>query len=245
MIVISAGMQKSGTGWYFSLTNALLAGHGGDDTRVLRDQSKTLGRVVKTHNCSIGAPTARRVALFVAGGRGKKFAVKTHAAPTPALKALLSTHRAQATYCYRDLRDVALSALDAAGKQGDAQPGPKMAQLKRLEDAFRFTTTLVPVWRAWTSTPGVLPVRYEALVADPAKEIERLATFLGIALADGDTDQLLERYPAGAGGSATRKELHFNRGEAGRFHEVMTPADLEVCNRVIGPYLDEVGYERV
>ena len=238
MIVLSASMQKSGSGWYFNLTNAMLASHGGDDLADLRDRARLLGRAVRVHGST---RPLRMAALLTYHVRGRRFAVKTHAAPSASVRALSAVHALRATYCYRDLRDVALSALD---HRRQLTAGPNIGAISDLEDAFRFAATLVPKWRAWTALPDVLTVRYEDLRADPAAEIERLAKFLDIELEPGAVDALLERFPPGAGSEAGISSLHFNKGEVARFREVFTPEDLRLSDEILGPHLDEMGYER-
>ncbi len=241
MLVISAGMQKSGTGWYYGLTAALLATAGGIGVDDLRARSGAVARVLGAHNGHLGPPTARRLAPVArALGPGEHVAVKTHAGPTAALGLLLRTGRARATYCLRDPRDVALSALDAARRPGGGA-GPRLAGVADIEAAVAFAGRLVPTWRAWARAPGVLLVRYEDLVADTGAELDRLAAHLGLVLAAGERAAILERHPPGAGGEGPADQ-HFNRGEAGRFRREMTAGEQARAAAALGPALAEMGY---
>lgn len=244
MIVVSAGMQKSGTGWFFNLTNGLVEAAGGDDTRELRTTSPRLERMINPHNCAIGPPTPKKLAVLVGQHlRGHRFTVKTHSPPTPALRALMKARVVRATYQYRDLRDVALSVLDHGSKVKDARPGDRMVNVKTIDQACRFVSELFDTWQAWTTRPGVFTVSYEQLRADPAAQLHRLADHLRMPIDDAGVAALLERYPAGAGSATWEDGMHFNKGEVGRFTQVMSRSDLDVCNRLLGPQLRDMGYE--
>lgn len=244
MILISAGMPKAGTGWYFNLTNSLLAEHGGADVRAVRDRSGLLRAVTKAAdgNCSMAKLRAHRMAALVAVDlRHRDFTVKTHSPPTPSARLLLRSGLAKATYCYRDLRDVALSIVDHRAKLGDRVEGRVGGAT--LEQSVEFAVNLIDAYRAWSSVPGALMVSYEDLRTDPQREIHRLAQHLGIALEDDEVVRLLEAHAPGQGSADWQDGLHFNRGEVGRFREAMTEAQLAHANRVLGPLLAEMGYE--
>ena len=244
MIVISAGMPKAGSGWYFNLTNSLLAGHGGTDVRELRQRSAILRRVTSSAggNASSALGARRMAALAIVRLRsGGPYTIKTHSAPTPAARLMLRTGLARATYCYRDLRDVALSAVDHRTKREglvDNRVGGS-----NVEQSIDFATSLVPTWRAWTSLPHVLAVSYEKLRTDPEGEVGRLADFLEIAIEPAEIRQLLDQHPSGQGSQDWKDGMHFNRGEIGRFRREMTPDQQAHATRVLGPYLAEMGYE--
>jgi hypothetical protein len=239
-------MQKSGTGWFCNLTNGLVAATGGHDTRKLRTTSPRLGRVISEHNCGIGPPTARKLAVLSGYHlRGKRFAVKTHGPPTPVLRDLMVAGAVRSTYQYRDLRDVALSVLDHRLKVRDTRPNDPMARVKTLDDACRFVGKLFPTWQAWTQLRDILTVRYEDLHSDPVGQVRRLAAHLGVAFDDDSTRRLLERHPVGAGSAEWDDGLHFNKGQVGRFAEILSRAELDVCNELLGPQLRQMGYELV
>jgi Sulfotransferase domain len=247
VIVLSAGMQKSGTGWFFNLTNGLVAASGGDDTRELRTTSRRLGEVIQPHNCAIGPPTARKLAVLLGPHlRGRRFTVKTHGRPGTAVRALMTARALQATYQYRDLRDVVVSVLDHGSKVKDFRPGDRMVAVKTVDDACRYVAELFPVWQAWTAIPGVFTVSYEALRAEPAAELRRLVDHLGLTVDEAAIAGVLERHPPGDGSADWESDgLHFNKGQVGRFAEVLSRDDLDRCNVVLGDQLVAMGYELV
>lgn len=243
MIVVSAGMQKSGSTWMFNITNDLVIAHGGTDIRSV-GQSPVAGQVLRGRNARIGRPTARKLApLLVLHVMGKGFVVKTHGKPTPALRAVLAIRAARATYSFRDLRDVALSVLDMARRsRGKGLPG-SLSEITTVEHAISFARSLVPAWRAWTECPNVLLMRYEDTVRDPLRQLRRLADHLVPGVGDADLEGLLARYPAQSGDPSWADGLRFNKGIPGRFHQEMSSAELEMANRVLGSSLLEMGYD--
>ena len=101
MIVFSAGMQKSGTAWYFNLTNDLLSKAGYQDTRSLRDRFG-LNDFLLHHNCNIGELCGSKLKhLEALHNAGFTFAVKTHSGLTEKLKELIKKGVAKITYIYR------------------------------------------------------------------------------------------------------------------------------------------------
>lgn len=242
MIVLSAGMQKSGSTWMFNLTNDLILGQGGTDLRD-RGSGHVAGSVLSGRNARIGRPSARKLApLLALHAMGKRFVVKTHGRPTPSLRALLTVRAVTATYSFRDLRDVALSILDMAQRnRAKGMPGA-LSEIKTLEQAISYAGALVPAWRLWTSCPNVLVMRYEDTVGDPLGQLRRLADHLVPGMADAELHHLLDRYPARSGDSSWADGLRFNKGIPGRFRHEMSTSELQLANRLLGPSLIEMGY---
>jgi hypothetical protein len=240
MIIVSASMMKAGSGWYFNLANTLLAAHGGDDAREVRRRWR-LGGLLKDHNCRIGSLRAHRLApLLLPHAAGARFAVKTHADPTPSLRALIKTGAVRATFNLRDPRDIAVSAFDHGTRQRESKTDGLFAGLTTVDEAIDFVAeNLLPVWEGWAATPTVLLVRYEQLVADPVTEVLRLAEFCGVRAEHADAQDVVAKVSADLSGSDA---LHFNSGTTGRHAEVMSRAQLAHCNRAFGARLTAMGY---
>ena len=105
MIVLSVGMRKSGSGWYFNMTNDLLQAAGGRDARQMKNR-RWLRSIVQGNNCTIGRlKLSKLVRLALPHRAGHPFAVKTHSGPAPSLRAFTATGLAKVTYLYRDPRE--------------------------------------------------------------------------------------------------------------------------------------------
>lgn len=242
MIVVSASMMKAGSGWYFNLTNTLLAQHGGDDAREVRRRWH-LGALLKDDNCRIGSLRAHRLApLLAPHAAGRRFAVKTHSTPTPSLRALMTIGAARATFNIRDPRDIVVSALEHGARQ-QREPGEgRLAHLTTVDAAIEFVAhKLLPVWEAWSALPSVLMVPYESLVGDPVAEVTRLGEFCDMPVDPAAAQRIVDDVTSTNPGFGA---LHFNRGVAGRHTEVLSPAELDSCHRAFGPRLEAMGYRR-
>ena len=244
MIVLSAGMPKSGTGWYFFLTNDLLVAAGFEDVNVVRDRFH-LHSIMQFQNCYIGTPTVPKLALLsIPHLMGHRFPVKTHTNPLPSLQYLMRTSFLRATYIYRDPRDAALSAFEFGQKIRESLPTNPLAQLECLEDVIPMVKEWLLRWERWMRCERALMVRYEDLVADPVNELERLASHLSVSVPNPVLQSIAARYQPGPGRTdlESRSGLHFNKGEVGRFRRVMNRAQLDLCREHLGEYVRMMGY---
>lgn len=248
MIILSAGMQKAGSGWYFNLTNDLLVQTGYDDIRILRGKFK-LGDFLKDFNCNMGDITSTKcLKLMIPHAFGHTFVVKTHGGPSFCmLRVLCALKAVKITYIFRDPRDVALSAFEHGEKIRARGRKHTFGKLQGLPESIEFAKSLLPIWDNWLKLQKRLPnkvliARYEDLVADPIKEMNRLADFIGIHIDRAALTALIKKYSGGKPGESL-KGLHFNKGSIGRFREVMGEAELKMCKEYFDSYLERMGYK--
>lgn len=116
-------------------------------------------------------------------------------------------------------------------------------------------------WSAARTVPhGFLLVRYEDVHADPRKELERLARFVGLPHGDAELeaaaafatfDRMVAMERAGAfvdkrlrpGDAADRESYKVRRGEAGGWAAALAPVDAAWVSAVMGRSLPaELGY---
>ena len=241
MIVVSASLKKSGSGWYFNMTNDLLVQAGHADVRALRARYG-LGSVLKEDNCRINPKGVNLARLLAPHLRGHTFVVKTHAEPTPSLRLLMATGVTKATYVYRDPRDVVLSVLDHGARVRKEGKTNVLAQFERVEETVRYVKQLLSAWEAWTRMDRTLTVRYEDLVADTPGQLDRLAGFLGLDVTEEALHSVAARYEQSNLDAVVQDRLHFNKGIVGRFRSRMSPEELDLCTEQLGPYLKRMGY---
>jgi len=247
MVVVSVGMRKSGSGWYFNMTNELLQAAGHADARRLRHRP-LLRTMIRGENCRVGRLTmGKLIRLSLVHLAGHTFAVKSHSGPARSLRAFTATGPIKVTYLYRDPRDVILSALEhgqAARKRGfDIE----FKRLKTLDDSLRMVQHELVKWERWMAYPHVLKVQYEHLVADTAGELRRLADFLRLDVQEEKIRAIAahyqkEEYAKTQEQSLIENPLHLNKGIPGRYREAMTPEARALCERHLGPYLRKMGY---
>ncbi len=246
MIVLSVGMQKAGTAWYFNITNDLLQAAGHQDIRALRIRYH-LQRFMTERNCNIGRPRLLKL-LFVSLPHwfGNSYVVKTHEGPTKALLKLIDRGLVKATYLYRDPRDVALSAFEHGEKirRSGAVSSTGFDRLTTMESAIEFASGLLPVWLEWAESGRALLVRYEDMRQNPFREGERLVSHLNIDVPQEVLRSIIEQYEIKNGSTEMLPHpLHFNKGITGRWKEMMTSEQVECCRALYGDSIGNMGYE--
>ncbi len=242
MIILSVGMPRAGSGWYYNLTHDLVTACGGQDAREIRRRYR-LQSILTEVNCNIGALTPRRLLLaLVPSLLGNTFVLKAHAGPTPFALRLVRLGLLRPTYIYRDPRDALLSAYDNGQRALKSGRPNAFSHLVDFEAALEFMRGYVRISEAWLAAPGTLHCRYENLLADYDGEAARLAEFLRLEAGSPAVQAVIERYrPEGA--SRERRGTHFNQGRTGRFRQALTPEQQERLGREFGPYLERMGYE--
>ncbi|MHC4427751.1 MAG: sulfotransferase domain-containing protein [Planctomycetota bacterium] len=254
MIVVSAGMPKSGTGWYYNLTNDLLVAAGHQDARQVRDEYQ-LHPILRAANCNVRQLRRSKLERLDAVSReGKTFVVKTHRRPSRALKELVAEGRFKATYIYRDIRDVIVSALDrgeAMRTQGALKgrhffigPYRSFAKLKNVRWAVAWARwRVMPSFRAYKRWDGVMFARYEDLLTDALGELKRLAAHLEIDLPEARLQEIVDKYRRDRfKGNPKGKGLHLHKGVAGRFQTALSAEQQEYAMKRLAPALREMGY---
>ena len=255
MIVLSAGMQKSGTGWYWNMTNELLMAAGHPDAREIREKHQ-LQSVLTKPNCNV--PKLRDKAIMAldrVGQNGITFVVKTHRRPSKLVRKLITQGRFKATYIYRDLRDVIVSALDRGrvmretgqlhGRHFYIGPQKSFAKYHTVRGAILWVRfRLLPVWKAWAHCDGVLLTRYEDLHADTQGQLRRLAEYLDLDVSEKQIEAIAAAYDRSRlkADISRAGRLHLNKGVTGRFKEVLSQEQQELCRKRLGRYLQMMGY---
>lgn len=243
MIILSVGMPRAGSGWYYNLTNDLALAAGWQDARQVR-QRYHLQSILTEVNCNIGALTPRRLALvMIPALLGNTFVIKAHAGPTPAALRLVERGRMRVAYIYRDPRDAMLSAFEN-GQRALASGRPNaFSSLTDFETSLKFIEDYVRISRAWMKIKPVLHTRYETLVSNYSAEASRLVHFLGLDENTPAIRQVIEKYRPAEAAQAEQKGLHFSKGKAGRFRQKYSPEQQAILAERLGPYLLEMEYE--
>ncbi len=243
MIVISAGLQKSGSGLFFNLTNDILQAAGEEDARQIRKQFGLEG-LIEHYNCNVGELSWEKLKPLISlHFKGKNFVIKTHEPPTSISTWLARLNILRPTFIYRDPRDVVLSALNHGKKIIEKSESHTFAVCTSIEK----TVPMVCSWVEnsvipWLRSSNVHTIKYENLMGDPALEMKRLANFLGIDLGDSALEKIFRKYEPGRLDNFQKDYLHFNEGIVGAFRQSMREEELEMCNRQFAPYLEIMGY---
>lgn len=241
MIILSVGMPRAGSGWYYNLTNELMLAVGAQDARRIR-QRYHLQHILTEVNCNIGALTTRRLlAVLVPSLMGNTFVVKAHAAPTPMAKALIRRKWMQAAYIYRDPRDALLSAYENGERARTSGRLNAFSSLVDFETALEFMRNYVEISLTWLDDGNVLHTRFEDLLQEYDREAGRLAQFLGIEPCSSAPSQVIARFRPEKR-PTDGKGLHFSHGKTGRFRTKMSAEQQDRMAQAFAAYLERMEY---
>ena len=242
MIILSAGMPRAGSGWYYNLMHDLITTSGGQNSRQIRADYH-LQRILTEVNCNIGALTVRRLgAVWIPSALGKTFVIKAHAGPSPFARRLIGLNQLKVAYIYRDPRDALLSAYDNGQRAIQKGRPNAFSHLVDFETSLAFIQDYVRISEAWLSIPTVLHTAYENLVENYDGEATRLAEFLNCDLMSANIQAVIEQYrPEHA--RQEQKGLHFNKGVRGRFRDKLAVEQQTTLANAFGAYLERLGYQ--
>lgn len=241
MIILSIGMPRAGSGWYYNLTNDLMLISGAQDARQIRRRYH-LQNILTEVNCNIGALTPRRLLAVLAPSLlGNTFVIKAHAGPTPMALALIRMGLIRPTYIYRDPRDALLSAIENGRRALDQGRTNAFTPLVDFDAALKFMLDSVRVWEGWMRCEQALHTRYEDLLTDYDAQVEKLIEFLRLDRSNSGLAEVVERYrPEKA--QPDQKGIHFSQGKIGRFRQKMSLEQQRILTEALEPYLARMGY---
>jgi len=241
MIILSVGMPRAGSGWYYNLTNDLMLTCGAQDAHQIRKRYHLQGILTEVNN-NIGALTIRRLLAVLAPSlMGNTFVVKAHATPTPFALFLIRNGLILPTHIYRDPRDAILSAIENGQRAIERGRPNAFSTLATFDTALKFMQNYVHTTEAWIHCGKALQVRYEDLLLSFDDEVKRLVNFLPLHPEKLEIRTVIEKFrPEKA--LPNQKGLHFSHGKIGRFRQKMTLEQQETLENVFRSHLDRMGY---
>ncbi|MEW5870939.1 MAG: sulfotransferase domain-containing protein [Chloroflexota bacterium] len=241
MIILSIGMPRAGSGWYYNLTNDLMLAGSAQDARRIR-QRYHLQSILTEVNCNIGAFTPRRLMLVLLPAlMGNTFVIKAHAGPTPLALFLARRGLLRPTYIYRDPRDAMLSAFENGERARRDGRSNAFSHLVDFETSLEFMQQYVYISEAWIACPQALHTRYEDLLTDYDTEVKRLVNFLPLQPDDPGLQEIIEKYRPESS-QPDQKGLHFSKGKIGRFRQKMSAEQQTRMAQVFSAYLEQMNY---
>lgn len=244
MIVFSMGMIRSGSAWCFRMTNDLVVAAGHQNAHDIKQRFQ-LQSVMRYENCLLSGTIWQKSLILIPYFLGNTFTVKGHGPLTKSRRFLINTGIARATYIFRDPRDVAVSAFEVGRKKRTQGLTGSFTDLDTIETAILRVRWELEYWDGWMQHDKVLSVRYEDLLADTIREMKRLAGFLSLDVSSQKLQDIVAAYrPKNlSNANQRRKGLHLNKGIVGRFRQVMTLEQLNLCQKHFDGYLQRMGYE--
>ena len=243
MIVISAGMQKSGSGYLYNLLNDLEIVAGNSDARQIK-KKYDLESLMKWDNNNIGKISLQSIIrLSIISFLENSFVVKTHAPPTLCASILSRLGLIKIIYCYRDPRDCLLSAIDH-GKQL-IESGDKDHPFTRMTDidqSIPIVKNWLSTWEKYRKLSSVLMIRYEDLLEDPINMLRKIEIFLGLKVDENTREKILLKYSKN-NPTVNKSSLHLNKAKSYRYKNEMSNQQKEKLKFEFSDYLFRMGYQ--
>jgi len=242
MIVISAGMPKSGSGYIFNLMNDLVISSGGSDVRAIKDKYH-LENILRHFNCNVGdLRPATMLKLLAIRLRERPFVIKTHRRPKTFVKILMRLGIIRSVYIYRDLRDVLLSSIDHRDNIDRKKHGRSDLKPLSFNDVFPMLPSLFAVWEKWRRCENALLIKYEDLVKEPVVQMRRIAEHLNLYVKDEEIRRIIQKYDKNSLDASSKSLLHFNKGVVARYREELSETQRRLFQEQLGNMLVEMGY---
>ena len=242
MIIVSAGMQKSGSAYFYNILNDLLIASNYQDARLIKEKYK-LDDVMQWHNNNVGDLDNKLLyRLLKISYREKRFAIKTHSGPTKLLKRLLYFKQAKTIYIYRDPRDVLLSVFDHGKKIISLGQNHTFAQMMEFDIAFKNVKNWTKIWKNYSEMNSVLSIKYEDLLAQPVEIIHKVSSYLNLKVSDQKIQEILLKFDKN-NENAVMTGLHFNKGIAKRYETELTEEQKQKFKSELGETILAMGYE--
>ena len=239
-LIISVGMPRAGSGWYYNLIHDLVVASGGQDARLIR-RKFLLQPILTDINCNIGAFTTKRlIPVMIPAAVGNSYVIKAHAGPSLLTLKLVRSGKVLPTYIYRDPRDALLSAFEYGHRKREKGRVGAFSDLGTIETAIDFMREYIEISNAWLACDLALHTRYEDLLLNYETEIERILSHLQLEKNEV-LNPIIEKYRPEKGRSE-QKGTHFVKGKIGRYLQVFTTKQQQFCLDAFGPYLEKMRY---
>jgi hypothetical protein len=145
-----------------------------------------------------------------------------------------------------------VSALFSAARRDPAPAWTRLPPRERLRELLRVGDAYLELLEAWTRAPGVVLARYEVLLADPAAELARVGSALGLAFGAPDVARAVERQAfarrSGRSRGSEDTASFFRKGIAGDWRNHFDAEGAKAFREAAGGrwnrLLLELGYER-
>lgn len=236
-------MQKSGSAYLYNVINEILVASGkGVNARQIK-HNRNLDDLMKWHNNNIGQLTlSKLIKLWRISAQEGAFVVKTHSGPNLSVTILNKLGVLRIVYCYRDPRDVLLSAIDHGQKILNDGENHTFATMTDFDIGLKNVKSWLRVWKAYTEMPGVLTVKYEEMMQDPFSITKKIEDFLNISVDSGKRQDILWKFSK-ENPEGDRSGMHFNKAQTFRYKTEMTEEQKAKCKDEFSDFLLAMGYE--
>lgn len=234
-------MQKSGSAYFYNIINELVVAAGQADARQIKTKYG-LDNLMKWHNNNIGRQYLHKIIrLWRISNREGTFVVKTHAGPSLTTRTLGRLGILKIVYCYRDPRDVLLSAVDHGNKILASGEDHTFAKMADFDTALRNVKSWLGIWKQYADMPGVMMLKYENMMENPIETTKAIERFLGVSVTEKKRQEIIWKYSK-HNPARNQAEMHLNKAKTYRYQTEMTQEQKAMCQAAFGKYLKAMSY---
>ncbi len=220
MIYVSFGMEKAGSSLTYNLTKFILEASGHPHIQLSaenRQDEKNATQANNVRKFEPGVVAAAEEASVSSGG--KVVTLRTHAEPSSYIEDAIRAGRGLHHVAIRDLRDVALSFMDAAARR-EALGRPNTSHVRWFDLASTFPALQrnVDCVFAWCGIPSALLLYYEVTAFTPHVTIGAISRQLNLRIPESRYDEIFAK-------SIEQKNNKFNVAANQRHRWEMTEED--------------------
>jgi len=242
MLIICAGMQKSGSAYFYNVINDLLVASGYVDAREIKQQHN-LANIMKGPNNNIGRPSLMKLLpLIRVSEHAGTFLIKTHEGPTTGVHLLSKMEKIRIIYSYRDPRDVLLSAIDHGQRLIEHGKTHTFANMVEFDEAARNVLQWLRIWKQYQDMDQALSLKYETMMEHPLATVAQIQKHLSIHVGIESQKNILWKYSRD-NDEAIREGMHFNKAITYRYKTEMTREEQDSCKNIFGAYLRAMDYD--
>lgn len=169
------------------------------------------------------------------------FVIKTHSEPTEAIRDLIDSGLAKASFSLRDPRDTVLSALDHADRSRKGlDPTGAFSDLQTIKDAVDFTRRSIKLYSKWKCFGKAFFVRYEDFMLEKQNILKTMSDYFDIEPSNEQLNAIYIKHEL-----AKETAWNFNKGTINRWKTELSLDDLALCEAAFAGELVSMGYDRV
>lgn len=235
-------MQKSGSAYFYNVINELLVENGNTDARRIK-VNYNLQDMLKWHNNNIGQLSLYKLfRLWRISNRESTFVVKTHDGPKRLTNLLSRLGMIKIVYCYRDPRDVLISAVDHGKNILKGGESHTFANMVDFDTALTTVKAWLGVWKKYADMPGVLMLKYEEMMEQTIESTQAIEAFLGVSVSSEKRAEILWKFSRD-NSDGDRTGMHFNKAKIYRYKTEMTQAQKVKSQAAFHDYLSMMSYD--
>lgn len=240
-LILSVGMPRAGSGWFYNLTHDLILASGGVDAHTVRQRYR-LQPFLTQVNCNIGTLSFYRLlpVLLPLAFEGS-YVIKLHGGRKPLADLFIKAGIIKPTYIFRDPRDALLSAYEYGERMRSRGKTNAFTPLTTIEEAILFMEEYVQIAKGWLRLEPVLAVKYEDLLLAYDRTTGALLDYLGCDPASPSIKDVIGKYRPGQG-DPDQAGTHFVKGKIGRHRDLFSSREKEICREKFGPFLEKWNY---